>query len=682
MRKGVVIAVSTVFFILLCVSVFAASNPSAVYCEQLGHQYTTKKSPDGSESGICMVDGEECDSWDFYKGTCAPDASACAVHGYMTTPSSGSADPYSAEYALCEPADQITGFATAVKDGPSWVMRLMYWLTSHLLTGHAIAAPPGTGQLTVSGLVDIEASTCDDTPDSAPPGIPDASGEDGGDDGPPAAPPGAPAEFDWRNYNGENWITPVKNQGSCGSCWSFSAAANMEANYNIDNNNPDLDPDLSEDYLVSDCHSYLGYQTCCGGWHAIALEYARTSGFPDESCLPYSESCSCSTSCSLTCTYNSGNDCSDRTCSDRCADYSSRLWTIDTGTWYSSRTDAELKQMVYDEGPLSVSLGIGSSYGGYFDGDIYRCTDDSGTNHAVLLVGYNDSGSYWVIKNSWGSTWNGDGYYKLGYGECGLQSISVIGTVSASHPDITLNSPADSASSSDDPVIFNFSVNLQVASTATCQLIIDGEVNKTNTSVADTTDTIFETTIGDGTYAWNITCWENGNGAVDYSPTRTISVDTSPPTVSIMDPQERTYTSSAVPLNYVAYDFSGVHSCWVTNTTGQNQSMPDCQNTTMTVSDEGNHTIILYANDTLGHLASEAQNFTVDLEPPNVTFYTPPNETVTKNVTITVAVNVSDAVSSIAGCILEWNHSSNNSMSVSCSEGRGICQIDQDVIGS
>jgi hypothetical protein len=69
-------------------------------------------------------------------------------------------------------------------------------------------------------------------------------------------------------------------------------------------------------------------------------------------------------------------------------------------------------------------MGINSDYGGYWDGDIYRCSKDDGTNHAVVVVGYDDAGGYWIVKNSWGSSWgkSGDGYFKVGYGECRIDS--------------------------------------------------------------------------------------------------------------------------------------------------------------------------------------------------------------------------------------------------------------------
>jgi len=72
-------------------------------------------------------------------------------------------------------------------------------------------------------------------------------------------------------------------------------------------------------------------------------------------------------------------------------------------------------------------MGVGSYYGGYWDGDIYRCTNPNGPgiNHGVIIAGYNDAGGYWIVKNSWGSTWNGDGYFKVGYGECAIEQSVV-----------------------------------------------------------------------------------------------------------------------------------------------------------------------------------------------------------------------------------------------------------------
>jgi hypothetical protein len=69
-------------------------------------------------------------------------------------------------------------------------------------------------------------------------------------------------------------------------------------------------------------------------------------------------------------------------------------------------------------------MGIQSGVGGHWDGDVYRCTDDSTINHGVVIAGYSDDGGYWIVKNSWGSSWNGNGYFKVGYGECGIENYA------------------------------------------------------------------------------------------------------------------------------------------------------------------------------------------------------------------------------------------------------------------
>jgi hypothetical protein len=141
--------------------------------------------------------------------------------------------------------------------------------------------------------------------------------------------------------------------------------------------------------------------------------------------------------CDCDCAYvvgTQGEVCSDRTCSDKCSDWQSRLWKI-AEKYYVGSSAASIKQDLIQRGPLAVSMGIQTKFEGDWDGDIYRCGKDkvclpppdnrcTYTNHAVVIVGYNDTGSYWIVRNSWGSGWNGDekGYFKVGYGECSIES--------------------------------------------------------------------------------------------------------------------------------------------------------------------------------------------------------------------------------------------------------------------
>ena len=355
------------------------ANPAAVYCRELGYEYEIADTAEG-QSGACIFpDGSRCNEWSFLQGKCGQSRSYCARHGYGLITKTDGKNPLSREYSVCVRGRGEIGAATELM---------------------------GLSEEATRGSLPVEQS-------SSPP-------EEG------VSAVGAPSSFDWRNFSGQNWMTPVKNQGSCGSCWAFSTVGVVEAVYNIGTNNPNLDLDLSEEYLVSDC---LSGNNCCGGWMSTALTFVRDAGIPDESCLPYVDGSSCTCSggtCNAVppydCTYRGSGICSDATCSNRCSDWQTRLRTIDGVGGVSA---SQIKQSVVDNGPLTVAMGYGSGYGGYWDGDIYRCTNDSGINHGVIIAGYNDTDGYWIVKNSWGSGWNGNGYFKVGYGECAVEQYAV-----------------------------------------------------------------------------------------------------------------------------------------------------------------------------------------------------------------------------------------------------------------
>jgi len=206
-----------------------------------------------------------------------------------------------------------------------------------------------------------------------------------------------PAQFDWRDNNG-NWITPVRNQGGCGSCWDFSAVAQIEAWWKIVNNSTDM-PDLSEQIVLS-CGENGG---CDGDYTGTALDFAVSTGIPPESYLPYQQS-------------------DEILCSTAGANWQTDVTTIPG--WGYVTLDKEIVDNMKNAillHPLSASFSVYSDFYSYESG-VYEKTPTASYEggHAILVVGWNDEEESWICKNSWGPDWGENGYFRIKWGECGF----------------------------------------------------------------------------------------------------------------------------------------------------------------------------------------------------------------------------------------------------------------------
>ena len=386
------------------------ANPAAVYCRELGYEYEIVDTAEG-QSGVCIFpDGSTCNEWSFLQGKCGQGHSYCARQGYGSITKTDGKNPLSREYSVCVRGRGEIGAATEL-------MGLSEEATRGSLPVEQSPSPPEEG---VSAV-------------------------------------GVPSSFDWRDHDEQDWMTPVKNQGSCGSCWAFSAVGVVEAMYNISTGDSSLDLDLSEEYLVSDCHTYGLSQTCCGGWMSTALNFVRDAGIPDESCLPYVDGshCTCGGStCDSNCAHIGSGICSDAACSDRCSNWQSRLRTIDAVSPVSA---GQMKQSVVDNGPLTVAMGVFLPGSGFDANGVYRCTDDLHINHGVIIAGYNDAGGsdgYWIVKNSWGASWPtpaDGGYFKVGYGECAIEQYAVYAYLEADIDGDGVSDPSDNCPTVPNP---------------------------------------------------------------------------------------------------------------------------------------------------------------------------------------------------------------------------------------
>lgn len=208
---------------------------------------------------------------------------------------------------------------------------------------------------------------------------------------------GWPSEFDWRDHNG-NWMTPVKNQGNCGSPWAFVAVALAESRIKIALGDTALNPDLSEQHLVS-CNTESPNSGCGGGNVYVALDFMHTNGIAVESSFPYiAENGFCR---SLNTNWQ---DSAVKVTGYRMIHTATRPPLMDS-----------IRTIISTTGPVGADLMVHASFMSYDSGVITEMTGALQGGICVLVVGYSDSGSYWICKNSWSPSWGENGYFRIGY---------------------------------------------------------------------------------------------------------------------------------------------------------------------------------------------------------------------------------------------------------------------------
>ena len=204
-----------------------------------------------------------------------------------------------------------------------------------------------------------------------------------------------PASFDWRNYGGYSYVTPVRDQRSCGSCWAFATTAALESQVLIGNNSPNIDLNLSEQVLVS-CS---GAGSCGGGYISTASNYIRDMGLPAEACYPY--------------TATNGS------CTNACPNWKNETYRILDWRYVATfaPTVEALKSALLQYGPLVTTIQVYTDFFYYIGGVYSHAYGNYQGSHAVLIVGYDDIGQYFTVKNSWGTGWGEGGFFRIAYSE-------------------------------------------------------------------------------------------------------------------------------------------------------------------------------------------------------------------------------------------------------------------------
>jgi len=216
-----------------------------------------------------------------------------------------------------------------------------------------------------------------------------------------------PESWDWRAKDG---VSPVKNQGSCGSCWTFSTVGTLEAHSLI--NYGSFDP-LAEQQLV-DCAGDFDNHGCEGGLPSHAFEYiSYAGGISTEDAYPYFAT--------------------DRPCT---VDPSTFALSVEEGSFNVTEGDEdELKLAIATQGPVSIAFEVVSDFRDYSTG-VYSSTECKNSpkdvNHAVVAVGFGTEGGvdYWIVKNSWGTDWGDEGFFKIerGVNMCGVAECNAFPT--------------------------------------------------------------------------------------------------------------------------------------------------------------------------------------------------------------------------------------------------------------
>ncbi|EYU28328.1 hypothetical protein ABFS82_12G128700 [Erythranthe guttata] len=211
-----------------------------------------------------------------------------------------------------------------------------------------------------------------------------------------------PESKDWRVTG---IVSPIKNQGSCGSCWTFSTTGALEAAYTQAFGKG---ISLSEQQLV-DCAGAFNNFGCNGGLPSQAFEYIKANGGLDtDDAYPY-------TGKDGVCKYSSENV---------------GVQVLDSVNITLGAED-ELKHAVAFARPVSVAFEVVNGFKAY-NGGVYTSTKCGSSpmdvNHAVLAVGYGVENGipYWLIKNSWGADWGDNGYFKMEMGKnmCGVATCA------------------------------------------------------------------------------------------------------------------------------------------------------------------------------------------------------------------------------------------------------------------
>ena len=356
---------------LMALSIAATShavpNPAAAYAEKLGYVYAA------NEAGgtVTMPDGAVLNAWDFFRGKVGSEYAYGALYGYDTVNRRVETNGYVQSFAVCVPKDPLR------KGTPSEIPLLdLMRQNGEPLWDYSRGATPAALEPI------LKTAPLKTFPKKA-----------------------LPSSFDWRDVGGLSYIGAIRDQGSCGSCYSFGAAAAAEGafNYALGRTGSSC-VNFSEAYIAWCLGTYGAYSDHFSGCDGADYEYQElealtVEGICGENQMPY----------------NSGSDPGSCT-------YSGTTTVFEA--WYrvpSGDIDA-IKTAIMTYGVVDAAVLTDNAFMNYDTGVYDNNNNDcnSGyyetTDHAISLVGWDDNppeggGGVFILRNSWGASGTGEGGY-------------------------------------------------------------------------------------------------------------------------------------------------------------------------------------------------------------------------------------------------------------------------------
>jgi len=231
-----------------------------------------------------------------------------------------------------------------------------------------------------------------------------------------------PAAVNWIE---QGQVTPVKNQGSCGSCWTFGSVVSVEGAYKREGGK--LKNFAEQEYL--DC-VYTARNGCQGGWHTNCFDYSKNHGrLAITANYPYTAKDAKMGACDLSSVANG------------------LIAAKITGYKIASTEDQHLQALTV--GPTTVAFQVTNAFQMYKTGIIKDRTCHGYVNHAVAAVGYSEK--YIIVKNSWGQGWGDEGFVKMGRGWSNCQLNKFVAYPLTAHVDGAVDSDPESPKCNYDP---------------------------------------------------------------------------------------------------------------------------------------------------------------------------------------------------------------------------------------